>query len=115
MEFSIIIIWTIAFVLYFLPTLIGWNKRNSNAILALNILLGWTFIGWVVAFIWSISKDSTPIIISEKRIKKKKKKKRQNSNVDLIKENPEPDKPHIKVWDIENENQSLKDITNKKE
>lgn len=43
--------------LYFLPSLIGWNKRNYSAIYALNFLLGWTVVGWIVALIWALVKD----------------------------------------------------------
>lgn len=46
-----------AFVIYFLPSILGWNKRNAAAIIALNLFLGWTFIGWVAAFIWSLTVD----------------------------------------------------------
>jgi|GEM_PF-1450275 len=46
--------------LYFLPTIIGWKKRNCGAILALNVFLGWTVIGWIVAFVWAVTKDSPP-------------------------------------------------------
>ncbi|RKS42667.1 T4 superinfection immunity protein [Gillisia mitskevichiae] len=108
MDFLIIIIWTIGFILYFLPTIIGWNKRNSNAILAINLLLGWTFIGWMVAFIWSLSKDATPIIISKKSRKKKKKNKKSNKKIDLANENIESDISPVKEWNIKNENKNLK-------
>ena len=43
--------------LYLLPSLVGKNKRNFNAILILNIFLGWTFIGWVVALVWAATRD----------------------------------------------------------
>lgn len=43
-------------VLYFIPTMVGWNHRNVTAIILLNIFLGWTFIGWVVALVWAASK-----------------------------------------------------------
>ena len=33
------------------------GKRNATAIGALNILLGWTVIGWVVAFVWALTED----------------------------------------------------------
>ena len=44
---------------YFLPTLIAVssNKRNRLAIFMLNLLAGWTIIGWVGVFIWSLLKD----------------------------------------------------------
>lgn len=42
---------------YFVPTIIAFNRGNPNrrAIAATNILLGWTVLGWVVAFIWSLT------------------------------------------------------------
>jgi hypothetical protein len=42
-------------LLYFLPSILGWNKKNITAIFVLNLLLGWTFIGWVVALVWSLT------------------------------------------------------------
>lgn len=45
--------------LYMLPSLLAWKneKRNFAAILALNILLGWTLFGWVGALAWALCKD----------------------------------------------------------
>jgi len=43
--------------LYFLPAIVGRKKRNYNAILILNLLLGWTLIGWVIALVWATCKD----------------------------------------------------------
>lgn len=45
--------------LYFAPTISACaeKKRNAVAIFALNLLLGWTLIGWVVAMVWSLCKD----------------------------------------------------------
>ena len=47
-------------VSYFLPSLIALMRGKSNtfAILILNIFLGWTFIGWIVALIWSVTSDN---------------------------------------------------------
>lgn len=42
---------------YFAPALIGGQKRNAGAIFALNLFLGWTFIGWVIALVWALTKD----------------------------------------------------------
>ena len=47
----------IAFIggLYFLPTIVAAIRRHhqENAIFLLNLLLGWTLIGWVAAIIWA--------------------------------------------------------------
>jgi len=51
------IYFAIIVLIYFLPSIIGKNKKNASAILVLNLFLGWTFIGWVVALIWSYTKD----------------------------------------------------------
>jgi hypothetical protein len=42
--------------LYFLPTIIALLRRRHNtlAIFLLNLLLGWTFVGWVVSLVWSV-------------------------------------------------------------
>jgi cytochrome c biogenesis protein CcdA len=48
--------------LYLLPSLIATCRRHSNvaAIEALNILLGWTFLGWVVSLVWSLTDNVKP-------------------------------------------------------
>jgi hypothetical protein len=51
------IILILGLLLYFLPSIIGKNKRNSGAILAVNFFLGWTFVGWVLALVWALMKD----------------------------------------------------------
>lgn len=43
------------FAVYFLPSILGFGKRNFNSIVMLNLFLGWTLIGWVVAIIWAVS------------------------------------------------------------
>lgn len=54
---------TIAFfgliAMYFLPSIIAFasGKRNSVAICALNSLMGWTILGWVISLIWSLIRD----------------------------------------------------------
>ncbi|MFA5346403.1 MAG: superinfection immunity protein [Candidatus Omnitrophica bacterium CG08_land_8_20_14_0_20_41_16] len=46
------------FAIYFLPTLIAFLRqhKNSLAIFLLNLLLGWTVLGWVVSLVWSVMK-----------------------------------------------------------
>jgi hypothetical protein len=53
-----ILLFLFAFAIYFLPSIIGWNKRNSTAIVVLNLLLGWTIIGWIVALVWACTNDA---------------------------------------------------------
>lgn len=45
--------------LYFLPTIVAntRKKKNYNAIMLVNIFLGWTFLGWVVALVWATTHD----------------------------------------------------------
>jgi len=42
--------------LYFLPTIIAAvrHKKDIVGIVLVNIFLGWTFIGWIVALIWAL-------------------------------------------------------------
>ena len=44
--------------LYFLPTFIAalTKQKDGVSILVLNLLLGWTVLGWVIALIWSFKK-----------------------------------------------------------
>jgi hypothetical protein len=46
-----------AVVFYFTPPMIALARghRSATAILALTVLLGWTGIGWIVAFVWSLT------------------------------------------------------------
>jgi len=45
------------FLLYFLPSLIGKDKKDAMGIFLVNFFLGWTLIGWVVALIWACAAD----------------------------------------------------------
>ena len=47
---TIVIFWSI----YFIPTILAYKYKHKQkqAILILNLFLGWTFVGWVVALIW---------------------------------------------------------------
>ncbi|MDD2731037.1 MAG: superinfection immunity protein [Candidatus Portnoybacteria bacterium] len=46
------------FTVYFFPTLIAFLRQHKNklAIFLLNLLLGWTVLGWVVSLVWSVVK-----------------------------------------------------------
>jgi hypothetical protein len=47
-------------LLYFLPTIVGRHKRDATGIFLLNLFLGWTVIGWVVALIWACGAEVYP-------------------------------------------------------
>ena len=46
-------------VAYFLPALIAHVREHNNtaAIFVLNLLLGWSFIGWCVALVWAFTNN----------------------------------------------------------
>jgi nitrate reductase gamma subunit len=47
---------------YFLPTIIAKSRAHTSAmgIFVLNLLLGWTILGWIVALVWAFSgKDNS--------------------------------------------------------
>jgi hypothetical protein len=51
-------------LLYFLPTIIGHNRQNAGGIFVLNLLLGWTVIGWVIAMVWACSAETRlPVVV----------------------------------------------------
>jgi Superinfection immunity protein len=45
------------FFLYFLPTIIAMarGKTNLAPILLVNLFLGWSVVGWIVAMVWAVS------------------------------------------------------------
>ena len=57
-ELSLVELLVIAliFALYFMPTFIAFLRQHKNklVIFLLNLLLGWTVLGWVVSLVWSV-------------------------------------------------------------
>jgi ABC-type sugar transport system permease subunit len=51
---------TLLSLFYFLPFAIAFNRKRANtgAIFALNLFLGWSLIGWVVALVWSLKEEN---------------------------------------------------------
>lgn len=47
------------FFIYFTPTIVALvrHKRNTLSIFLLNLFLGWTLIGWIVALVWASTVD----------------------------------------------------------
>ncbi len=46
-------------LVYCLPAYVGLMRRHRQAaaITVLNLLLGWTFLGWCVAMVWAMTSD----------------------------------------------------------
>jgi hypothetical protein len=52
---------------YFLPAWIAQakNRRDADFILALNMLLGWTMIGWLAALVWALARHPVRSTIAD--------------------------------------------------
>lgn len=55
-------IWAAIIILpiYFIPTVIAMVRKHDNrlAIIVLNVVAGWTFVGYVAALVWSLLRTS---------------------------------------------------------
>ena len=65
----LIVLWafiSLIVLVYFIPMYVAYYRGHPDtmAIFALNLLLGWTFIGWVVALVWALTvvprRESSP-------------------------------------------------------
>lgn len=69
MEAAIILI--LVLVLYFLPTIIAERKRSFGSVFVVNLFLGWTLVGWVVALAWALKDDPpqpVPMIVQPHQV-----------------------------------------------
>ena len=50
-----VFVWSIIISVYLIPTMIASERKHTNlgSVFLLNLLLGWTMIGWISAFVWS--------------------------------------------------------------
>jgi hypothetical protein len=50
--------------MYFLPSIIALarSRRDTLAIFLLNLFLGWSVIGWIVALIWAAKSDVPSVV-----------------------------------------------------
>jgi hypothetical protein len=48
-----------ALALYLLPSIVGRRRPKAGAITRINVLLGWTVIGWIVAMRWAMTADES--------------------------------------------------------
>lgn len=54
----------VGFLLYWLPTIIAFcrNHHNRTAIAVVNLLLGWSIVGWIVALIWAFTSPPPGVV-----------------------------------------------------
>jgi len=55
-----IISFVVIVLLYLLPYILATVNKHHNAaaILILNLLLGWTILGWIAALIWALTRPA---------------------------------------------------------
>ena len=57
----------IGIFIYLLPGWIAWSRshQNKGPIILINVFLGWTIIGWIIALLWSVGavKKDTVVVI----------------------------------------------------
>ena len=49
-----VILFLLGVFCYFIPTILAIHKKSILGVFLLNLLLGWTFIGWCVALLWAV-------------------------------------------------------------
>ena len=59
MRLFLAILITVLSLFYFLPAAIAFYRKRANtgAIFALNLFLGWSLIGWVIALVWALKDE----------------------------------------------------------
>jgi hypothetical protein len=57
-----IFVWAIVLTIYFIPAMLATGRKATHAsyIRVLNLLTGWTIIGWIAAFIWAVVDEQLP-------------------------------------------------------
>lgn len=59
MKETLLILLSVITLGYTVPLAIAFIARKDNrwAIAAFNLFLGWTFLGWILALVWALTKD----------------------------------------------------------
>ena len=55
MDFTIFVVGILA--IYFIPTIVAWGKPQVRSVFLLNLFLGWSLIGWIIALLWALYRD----------------------------------------------------------
>jgi hypothetical protein len=83
---AIVIFLLLAVSLYFLPTIIAISRGHPNTapIVVINILLGWSLLGWAASLAWSVSHIKPTQFTIDLRMPTSGPKPRPNSNDDWL-------------------------------
>ena len=62
------VILAIAFAMYMLPAIVAHRRKHASAggITVLNLLLGWTMLGWVLSLVWACSATGRPAAVEHR-------------------------------------------------
>jgi hypothetical protein len=62
--------WIAEILLYLLPAIVALSREHHQkiAILVLNVLLGWTAVGWVAALIWALSARAASRMVRKRQL-----------------------------------------------
>jgi hypothetical protein len=54
-----LLLWVIMLGIYLIPTLVAWSQEHHHlyAIAFLNVLSGWTLVGWIGALVWAFKPE----------------------------------------------------------
>ena len=57
MEIAERILLVVGAILYFVPTVLAWwmHVKSARAIFYVNLVFGWTIVGWIVALMWAMA------------------------------------------------------------
>lgn len=52
---TFVILLALVLILYLLPTLVAYGREHlrRHDVAIVNVLIGWTLIGWIVVFLWA--------------------------------------------------------------
>lgn len=56
---ELVVLWVAVTVGYFLPSLVAWRRglARLDSVLIVNVVAGWTGIGWLMAWATALAKD----------------------------------------------------------
>jgi 4-amino-4-deoxy-L-arabinose transferase-like glycosyltransferase len=63
--FAFLLVGTIGFLSYFLPSICAFMRHHPQkiSILLLNFFLGWSIVGWVIALVWAFKKAEPATVV----------------------------------------------------